>query len=109
MKLIVLFLFFLANSVHAQIIVYQNQHIVSPYQGPIVHNACGASCWAAKKYGPKYRDLSEVPPEVRARIDNPPVMIMLVQQPVVIPTAPISQPLPGQSREDHLRMQQMSQ
>lgn len=109
MKKIALVLVFLANIANAQIVVYQQHQIVSPYQGRIVANPCGPGCWAAKRYGPQYSDISQVPPEVRARVDNPPVTIITVTRPVIIPTVPAGQPLPGQSWEDHQRMQQMSQ
>ena len=108
MKLIALLFLFLANCVQAQIIVYQQQHIVSPYQGPILYNPCGSECWAAKKYGPQYTHINQVPAEVRARVDNPPTMIISIQRPVLIPTVLTGQPLPGQSWEDQQRMQQLS-
>ena len=98
----------LSLSAQAQIIIYQQQQIVSPYQGPLVTNPCGPECWAAKKYGPQYTHINQVPPEVRARVDNPGTTMISVIRPIVVPTAPASQPLPGQSWEDQQRMQQMS-
>ena len=98
----------LSLSAQAQIIIYQQQQIVSPYQGPLVNNPCGPECWAAKKYGPQYTHINQVPPEVRARVDNPGTTMISVTRPVIVPTVPNSQPLPGQSWEDQQRMQQMS-
>ena len=98
----------LSLSAQAQIIIYQQQQIVSPYQGPLVTNPCGPECWAAKKYGPQYTHINQVPLEVRARVDNPGITMINVIRPVVIPTVPNSQPLPGQTWEDQQRMQQLS-
>ena len=65
-------------SAQAQIIIYQQQQIVSPYQGPLVTNPCGPECWAAKKYGPQYTHINQVPLEVRARVDNPGITMINV-------------------------------
>lgn len=108
MKKLALVFAVLAGSAQAQIIIYQQQQIVSPYQGPLVNNPCGPECWAAKKYGPQYTHINQVPQHIRDRVDNPGTTVISVVRPVVIPTAPASQPLPGQSWEDQQRMQQMS-
>ncbi|NBX51671.1 hypothetical protein EBT25_17490 [bacterium] len=108
MKKLALVFAVLAGSAQAQIIIYQQQQIVSPYQGPLVNNPCGPECWAAKKYGPQYTHINQVPQHIRDRVDNPSTTVISVVRPVVIPTAPASQPLPGQSWEDQQRMQQMS-
>lgn len=108
MKKLALILSVVLGSAQAQVIIYQQREIVSPYQGPIMANPCGPECWAAKKYGPQYTHINQVPPEVRARVDNPPKLIIRQVVPVIVPTAPAGSALPGQSAEDVDRMQQLS-
>lgn len=107
MKHTIALLLLVATQAQAQIIIEQRT-IEVPRNQNFGINPCPASCWAAKKYG-NYRDISEVPPHIRAQVDGPqPLRVFSIPQQVIIPTAPTTSPLPGQSAEQRSQMDQMS-
>ena len=112
MKNITALLLLVAVQAQAQIIIEQRVIEVPKNQNFIIMPTYGCSTqnssWDAKRYGAQYRCLEDVPPHIRAQVDNPPLRVFSIPQQVVIPTAPITSPLPGQSAEQRRQMDQMS-
>jgi len=88
---------------HAQIVVEERQIVVPQNQNfmlycPAKNCKCSySSTWAAKRYGPQYECLEDVPVAVRERVDNPPKRVISVPVYKVIPAQ--NQLLPGQTEE----------
>jgi hypothetical protein len=112
MKNITALLLLVAAQAQAQIIIEQRVIEVPKNQNFIIMPTYGCSTqnsrWDAKRYGAQYRCLEDVPLHVRAQVDNPPLRVFSIPQQAVIPTAPTTSPLPGQSAEQRRQMDQMS-
>ena len=112
MKNITAVLLLVAATAQAQIVVEQRTIEVPRDQNFIImpSNGCATmhSRWDAKRYGAQYRCLEDVPPHIRARVDNPPLRALSVPQQVVIPTASTAAPLPGQTSLERRQMDNMS-
>jgi hypothetical protein len=91
------------GSAQAQIVVEERQIVVPQNQNfmlycPAKNCRCSYhSTWAAKRYGPQYECVEDVPFDVRQRVDNPPQRVISVPVYRVIPTH--NQSLPGQTEE----------
>lgn len=113
MKHITALLLLFAAQAQAQIIIEQRTIEVPRNQNFIIMptNGCATpnSQWDAKRYGAQYKCVEDVPAHIRARVDGPqPLRVLSIPQQVVIPTAPTTTPLPGQSIEQRRQMDQMS-
>ena len=112
MKFATALLLLVAANAQAQIVIEQRTIEVPRNQNFIIMptNGCAttASRWDAKRYGAQYKCVEDVPAHIRARADNPALRVLSVPQQVVIPTAPTTAPLPGQSIEQRRQMDQMS-
>lgn len=109
MKQITALLFLASITAQAQVVVIE-QHYVQPRIQQYVVNPLGNSHWDAKRYGPNYRSVQEVPVQVREYVDYqraPKYVSVPVQRVVNTPDPAI--PLPGQTFEQRKQMDSMTQ